>query len=684
MAGRLRAARGSWKTGPVTATPVPRRPDQTGWVAARLDEDAALGERPDGADDDAAWNEAPQPSPAARPADEERPLSSDPVATPSPAEQPAATAAPHDDERRIGLLPLCILAIVIGCVTGVGAFAFRELIGLVHNLFFLGRYAWNYDSSVFTPPGPWGVGIILAPITGGILVTALVQNFAPEAKGHGVPEVMDAIYYKSGIIRPIVAVVKSLASALAIGSGAAVGREGPIIQIGSALGSTLGQIVHMQAGQRITLVAAGAGAGIAATFNTPIGGVLFATELMLPEISVNTFMPVALATGTATFIGRLFFGAQPAFDVPQMLTVMPDTSVSVATLGLYTLLGAIIGIAAAFFIRSMHWIEDAFEQIDLPYLRHIVGMTLVGTMIYVLQRQFGHYYVEGVGYSTLQAMLSNHITAAWFLLLLFGAKLLATSISLGSGSSGGVFSPSLFMGGTIGAAFAAAVSLVAPQFPISLPAFAMVGMGAMVGSGTGAAMTAVAMIFEMTRDYDIVLPMILAVAVALGVRRILSRENIYTLKLVRRGHPIPKALHANMFMVRSAAEVMTSDVLVLDAATPFAALPGETMTKGGMVHIVVTRAKSIVGVLRVNTELRRAIGTAPGNVTLGEVASSSFVLVRPSLVAFDVIGAMWRQRAIMAVVVEPAVGDQPAHVLGVIDKENVADSVASSIRIYPR
>ena len=164
-----------------------------------------------------------------------------------------------------------------------------------------------------------GPAIILVPVIGGIGVTWIVSNFAPEAKGHGVPEVMDAIYYKQGIIRPVVAVVKSIASAIAIGTGAAVGREGPIIQIGSALGSTLGQIIRMQPGQRITLVAAGAGAGIAATFNTPIGGVLFATELMLPEISVNTFLPVAVATGTATFIGRLFFGDQPAFNVPSNL-----------------------------------------------------------------------------------------------------------------------------------------------------------------------------------------------------------------------------------------------------------------------------------------------------------------------------------------------------------------------------
>ena len=238
-------------------------------------------------------------------------------------------------------------------------------------------------------------------------VTFIVSTFAPEAKGHGVPEVMDAIYYQRGVIRPIVAVAKSLASALAIGSGAAVGREGPIIQIGSALGSTLGQIIRMSMGQRIILVAAGAGAGIAATFNTPIGGVLFATELMLPEISVNTFLPVALATGTATFIGRLFFGTQPAFSVPNDLLTLPSEPSSALILLLYVALGAIVGVAAALFVRGLHWAEDAFDKVPGRYFRHILGMLLVGLLIYALMRWGGHYYVEGVGYATIQATLKD-------------------------------------------------------------------------------------------------------------------------------------------------------------------------------------------------------------------------------------------------------------------------------------
>ncbi len=341
---------------------------------------------------------------------------------------------------KLGLARLSLLAIVVGVITGFGAVIFRALIGLIHNVAFLGSLSFAYDSSVFTPPSPWGAFIIIVPVIGGLIVTFLITNFAPEARGHGVPEVMDAIYYKDGMIRPVVAVIKSLASALSIGTGAAVGREGPIIQIGSAIGSTLGQVVRMAPWQRITLVAAGAGAGIAATFNTPIGGVMFAIELMMPELSARTFLPVALATGAATFIGRIFFGIYPAFAIPNGL-LASQVPASLDALLLYALLGALIGLAAAAFIRGLSFAEDIFERIKNPYLRNVVGMLLIGVLIYALLVGAGHYYVEGVGYSTIQAILTGDLSLPALLLLLFAAKLVATSVSLGSGASGGIFSP---------------------------------------------------------------------------------------------------------------------------------------------------------------------------------------------------------------------------------------------------
>ena len=587
-----------------------------------------------------------------------------------------------EESRRLPLTQLSLLALGLGVITGFGAVLFRDLIGLIHNLLFTGHAVIHYDANIFTAPAPWGPLVILVPVLGAVLVTFLVTNFAPEAKGHGVPEVMDAIYYRGGVIRPIVALVKSLASAIAIGSGSSVGREGPIIQIGSALGSTLGQIIRMPTGQRIALVAAGAGAGIAATFNTPIGGVMFAIELMMPEVSVETFLPVAVATGTATFVGRWFLGDAPAFHVPPLQAMAVDSS-ALLVLVLFAVLGALCGLGAAGFIRGLHLAEDLFDRIKSRYLRHMLGMLAVGVLMYLLLRTLGQYYIDGVGYATVQGVLAGQLSTFWLLGLLSACKLLATCLSLGSGSSGGIFSPSLFMGATLGGGFAALLNAMGLPIQLSVPAFAMVGMGAMVGGGTGAVMTAVTMIFEMTLDYSIVMPMIVAVAVSIGARRVLSRETIYSLKLVRRGRAIPKARHANMFLVRSAREVMDADIQVLPTAASFDDYLRQPEHAGRLRHVVVTNNGHIYGVIRVNTGIRRGLEGAHTGVSLGDVASRNFTVVREDEAAFDVIRRMWRRGAIMAVVVRGRGVPRGSDVAGVITKEHVADSVADSIKAYP-
>ena len=583
--------------------------------------------------------------------------------------------------RGIGLLGLSLLAILVGVIGGIGAVFFRALIALIHNVAFLGQVSITFDANQFTPPGPWGPFIILVPAIGGLLVVFLVENFAPEARGHGVPEVLDAIYYKEGKIRPVVAVIKSVASAFSIGTGAAVGREGPIIQIGATFGSSLGQLMEMAPWQRITLVAAGAGAGIAATFNTPIGGVMFAIELMMPELSARTFLPVALATGTATFIGRIFLGISPAFEVPQAFYLHSEQP-PIQALLLFALLGALIGLAATAFIRGLVFAEDNFPKIKNPYLRHFIGMTMVGLLMYGLFYYQGHYFVEGVGYASIQAILENNLTGFALLLGLFAAKLFATNVSLGSGASGGIFSPSLFMGATLGAAFGELVTIVGPVHGVDPVTCAIIGMAAMVGGATGAAMTAVTMIFEMTRDYDIIMPIIVAVALAIGIRRLLSRENIYTVKLVSRGHVIPKAMHANMFLVRHAEEVMDRSVLVLPAETDFAAFLRET-SAGGFKHIVVTSEDRIVGVLRVNTELRLGLESAYSGVRLGDIAQKNFTVSRAKDVVFDVVDRMWRHGASMSIVTKGGRRvPRGGNIVGMISKEHIADSVADSVRPY--
>ena len=315
---------------------------------------------------------------------------------------------------------------------------------------------------------------------------------------------------------------------------------------------------------------------------------------------------------------------------------------------------------------------------------HVLGMLLVGIMMYVLYLAVGQYYVDGVGYATIEAIITGHLGLFWLLGLLFVCKALATSLSLGSGSSGGIFSPSLFMGATLGGGFAAALTEIGFPIALSVPVFAMVGMGAMVGGGTGAVMTAVVMIFEMTRNYGIIMPMIVAVAMSVGVRRVLSRENIYTFKLFRRGLVIPKALHANMFLVRRAQSVMDTDVLVVPAETNLDEFLRDPEHHGLLRHVVVTDGDRIQGVLRVNTGLRRGLESARSSTTFGDVAGRNFIVVREDTVVFDVIERMWRKKATMAVVASGHGVPRGSDVVGVITKEHVADSVAASVQIYQR
>ena len=470
--------------------------------------------------------------------------------------------SPLDEpEAQRSLLLMSLLAVATGIIAGTGAWAFRMMIGLVHNVLFLGDPSFHYDANVHTPASPWGWGVILVPVAGSVVVAWLVKNFAPEAKGHGVPEVMDAIYYNEGRIRPRVAVVKSIASAISIGSGGSGGREGPIVQIGSAFGSTLGQLIRMPAGDRITLIAAGSGAGIAATFNAPLGGVAFALELLLVSISARTLLVVAVTSVVAILISHQLLGTHPSFYIPAL--EVPDfASFQPVALAQFLMLGGLMGVLSVVFIRGLYWMEDVFDAIPGNYYsRHALGMLCVGIMIYLLFRFTGQYYEEGVGYATVMDVLQGVLNDPWFLLLLLGLKLLATWLSLGSGASGGVFSPALFVGATGGALFGHLCHALIPGLQVSLPAFAIAGMAGMIAGSTGAVLTGIIMIMEMTQDHRVMLPLILTTAVAYAIRRALMDEDIYTMKLVARGHVVPVG-----FRRPSVAGVRVRDLMDRDMA----------------------------------------------------------------------------------------------------------------------
>ena len=448
------------------------------------------------------------------------------------------------------------MAIAVGVVAGLAAWLFRKLIAFFHNLLFFQEISFVFDANLHTPGEALGLWVIVIPMVGAVAVAFLVGTFAPEAKGHGVPEVMVAIHHGGGRIRPAVVLVKSLASAISIGSGGSVGREGPIIQIGAAFGSLLGQWIAMPERQRVVLLAAGAGAAIAATFNAPLGGMIFAVELLLVSIHVGSLLPVALATVTATYIGRHLMGAQPAFDIPAL--EMPQFAAEpVLALLAFVPLSLVIGLAAVAFIRGLYWSEDFFE--GLPgnyYSRHLLGMAALGLLLYLMQRFAGHYYVQGVGYATIFDILTGALRDPFFLLALFALKFLATCLTLGSGASGGVFSPSLFLGACLGSAFGHGVLAVAPDIGIGIPVFALAGMAAMIGAGTGALFTSIVMVTEMTGDHRVILPLLLCGAIAYALRKALCSPSLYTLKLLRRGQVVPEGLTAALLPARRLADVM--------------------------------------------------------------------------------------------------------------------------------
>jgi len=580
------------------------------------------------------------------------------------------------DERKVSLLTLCGLALVIGVMTGLGAVAFRALIGFVHNAFYNGKLSFIYDANITEAPSRFGDWVFFSPVIGGLLVVYIVRRFAPEAKGHGVPEVMDAVFYKHGNIRGKVAIVKALASALSIGSGAAVGREGPIIQIGSALGSAFAQVIRLSTWQKITLLSAGAGAGIAATFNTPLGGVLFALEILLPEVSNRTFLPVVVATGAATTIGRILIGPDPAFAVS-------DIQFSLAgTFGLqeaiaFVLLGILCGVAAWAFIRLLVIMEDGFPKLPgNEYTQNIIGMSVIGLMMVVLTRTFGHSYVDGVGYSVIQAIMDQKMTAPGLLALLFVLKMVATTISLGCGASGGIFSPSLYLGAALGAALAAAIGLLLPHAGLAVPSAAIIGMAAMVGAATGGVMTAIVMVFEMTRDYAIIVPVIVAVALAAGIRRALINETIYTVKLRHRGHRIPKERHINLYLVKQAQDIMERRFILAKAGTSLKeAISAEE--PGDLRVIIIERDGRIVGLIPPRSGLWRESQGNP-NLLVERFVESRMVICRDDDLVSRVLARLRRHRSGAAIVFHGADRPRASDIVGVITKRAIADTVIDS------
>ncbi len=486
----------------------------------------------------------------------------------------------HSDLRRTEHIYMILIALVIGLLGGLCAVGFRELISIIQ-LSVWGK-SGNLVDHISNLPWWWKIGI---PTLGGFFVGIIIHYFAREAKGHGVPEVMEAVALRGGRIRPRIVFAKMIASGICIATGGSAGREGPIVQICSSLGSTIGQWLKLNERRLRTLVGCGAAAGIAATFNAPVAGALFAVEIILGDFGVHRFSPIVISSVMATVVSRHFLGDVPAFDVPAYSLVSPFE------LFAYALLGIVSGFIAVAFVKSLYGFEDLFDRISLyPPLKTIIGGVIIGLIALVFPQALG------VGYETINEAMSGNVVLS-LLLILVVIKIFAVSITIGSGGSGGIFAPSLFIGAMAGGVVGKVVNLLWPGAVASPGAYALVGMGAVVGATTHAPITAILIIFELTNDYKIILPLMISCIIATILATKIQVGSIYTIKLLRRGLDIFKGHSINVMQDLKVETVMKKDFTTISVNTQLMSIISHFIDQPANALFVVDENNKLCGLI---------------------------------------------------------------------------------------
>lgn len=545
------------------------------------------------------------------------------------------------------------MAALVGVIAGLGAVAFRWLIDFFRQFFFINT------TDILSFMGQYSV--ILLPVFGGLLVGLLIYfSRVGETRGHGVPEVMEAVSNAGGRIRARVAAIKILASSITIGSGGSVGREGPIVQIGSTIGSTLGQRLGLPQEWIKTLVACGAAAGISATFNAPIAGVFFAHEVILGRMLTRHFGFVVISSVVASVVAHAFLGDLQSLSVPEYALN------SYWELGLYFILGAACALIAVTFIRTLYKTEDIFAAIRIPeYLKPALGGIGIGLI--------GLYnpYLFGVGYDGVEQVLLGKIgLIALISLLVF--KIMATSLTLGSGGSGGIFAPSLFMGAMFGGIFGDLANRLLPGIVAPSGAYALVGMAAVFSASARAPITAIIILFEMTRDYAIILPLMLAVVVSTLVAHRLSPDSIYSLKLKRRGIAIRPQEEVDLLETVTVEEVMTQDFPTVPPDTSLTDIINRFAKSKHHGFPVVDKKGRLQGIITL-ADVEARMSSVSQDLTVADIATTTIITAYPDETLHDVVHRLGTNEVGRIPVVDRK---DPSRLIGVLRRYDIVKAYA--------
>jgi H+/Cl- antiporter ClcA len=551
------------------------------------------------------------------------------------------------------------LAAGVGLLAGIVAFLLYRLIGLFTNLFFFHRFSFDFTSARFNHLGLW---VIVTPVLGGIVIGLMAKYGSSKIKGHGIPEAMEAVLTNRSRIQPRVAILKPISAAIAIGTGGPFGAEGPIIQTGGALGSLIGQIVHTTAAERKVLLACGAAAGMSATFNTPIAGVILAIELLLFEFKSRSFIPLVIASVLATAVHLQLLGAGPMFQVSAM-----DFSVPRA-LPFYLLLGGLCGLAAVAFSKALYWVEDQFEKLPVDELWWpAIGALGLGIIGYFVPR------VLGVGYDTITDILNARL-ALYLLLVVMLAKAVALVVSLGSGTSGGLLAPMFMSSAAMGGAFAMVLNRIFPSAHLSPAAFALVAMGAVFGAASRATFTFIIFAFEITRDYNSVLPLMLVCVIADGIAMLLMpHASIMTEKLARRGLRIHQDYETDIMQQMRVAETMDRSGPIIAANTSVGELAERIARRDPEVSrhqaLLVVDDKGQLEAIITRGDIFRALEHEPsGSASVRESGSSRLIVTYPDETLSEASYKMLRHDIGRLPVVERT---NPKQIVGYLGRPNI-------------